>query len=495
MIAPKRKLDLATWIIAMVSFIALAGLFWAGRGTLLRTAVPFCASCIALSLYFRKPARYLEFALWMWFLTPFIRRVVDWRVGFADRNLVLLTPFLVSWIAILTLREIKGAAKLQVAPFALCAAGIAYGFCVGMAIHPSGEVIYGLVDWLSPMLLGFHLYVRWRDFDTHAAVIQRSALLGLLVMGAYGIFQFYKAPIWDTSWLENLPGGLESSTFGRPEPQAIRVWSTLNAPGPFATVMVALLFLVLPKKSLLKLPAILVALYAVMLSLVRTAWLTGVVGILYFAKNSNRQLFVKVVLALGAGALAVAFVANSSLNVPMVQDRLKTLGDLKHDESVQDRTRLYHDLFGEVMSQPVGIGLNNSDFYHGYPLDSGPIRMLLNLGWFGTLVYSIGVAQVVSKLYSKGASHDSSVVTASTIVTTLLLQLASGLIFISSSGAMFWLAVGSGLAAKAYAAALPEQLVSSSAGPTRSRVIGTTGFAQPRYTRRDPNKTSCLEGA
>ncbi len=250
----------AAWIIAVVSCLALAGLFVAGKGTLLRMGIPVAATLVGLSLYFRRPLAFIQFTLWAWLLTPFIRRVVDWRVGFADHNLVLLTPFLVTLICILDLRDHELVRNARIAPFVLCAAGVLYGFLVGMAIHPSGEVIYGLVNWLSPMLFGLHLYLNWKDNEIHTAVIQRTAIIGLLLIGIYGIYQFYNPPAWDQIWLENLPGGVESSTFGRPEAQQIRVWSTLNAPGPFANMAVALLFLVVPFRSRLKLPAVAAAL-------------------------------------------------------------------------------------------------------------------------------------------------------------------------------------------------------------------------------------------
>jgi hypothetical protein len=487
------KVDGTTWLIAMASSLALCALFLAGQGTLLRIAIPGVATCVALSLYFRKPAAYLEFALWAWILTPLLRRVVDWRVGFADQNLVLLTPFLVSWICILDLRERQIFRNLRIAPFALCGAAITYGFLVGMAIKPSGEVIYGLVDWLSPMLLGLHLYLRWRDLEAHTAVIQRVALWGLLFVGVYGIVQFYRPPVWDTAWLENLPGGVASSTFGRPEPQEIRVWSTLNAPGPFATVVVALLFFVTPKRSILKSPAMAAGIYSLMLSLVRTAWLTGLVGLLYLAKSSNRKLFVKVVFAMGVLAIALTLLVNSSLNIPIIQDRFKTLGDLKNDESVQDRTRLYTELSKELLTEPVGIGLNNADFYHGYPLDSGPIRMLLNLGWLGTLSYSIGVLQIVWFLLSRKEAQNPLIITSTTIVGTFLVQLLSGLVFISSSGAMFWLAVGLGLASTMHSPEMSAQKSTLASERVNAFAMGQSTLAQSRTATASTRTLSSWE--
>ncbi len=448
MTSNKSQFDTLTWILGTLSCLAVTGLFYLGKASLLRMAVPACAFSIGVSFYFRRPTAFLGFALWSWMLTPLLRRVIDWRMGFADQNLVLLTPFLVSGIAILDLRNVRRAPGIRIAPFVLCATAVVYGFVVGMVTNPSGEVIYGLVDWLSPLLLGLHLYIDWENWTKNRDVIQRVALWGLLLMGVYGIVQFYHPAAWDIAWLEGLPGGVASSTFGRPEPQQIRVWSTLNAPGPFASVTVALLLLVVTKRSRLKIPAVAAGLYALMLSLVRTSWLTGVFGLLYFAKNSNRQVFVKVLFAIGACALGLVVVANSSMNVPIIQDRLKTLGNLKEDESVRDRTRLYTGLSQEVAESPVGIGLNNADFYKGYPLDSGPIRMLLNLGWIGTLFYTVGIIQVILPLYSGRDRTDSWSISSPAIISTYLLQMLSGLIFIGASGAMFWLAIGAGLAAK-----------------------------------------------
>jgi len=465
----------------MVSGLVLCGLFVLGKGALLRIGIPAAATCVALSLYFRKPPVYLEFALWTWLLTPFIRRVVDWRVGFADPNLTLLTPFLVSFVAILDLRVRKLVENVRIAPFVLCATGVTYGFLVGMFMHPSSEVIYGLVNWLSPMLLGLHIYLHWEEIEMHVAVIQRVALYGLLFIGCYGIYQFYSPPIWDLMWLKNLPGGLASSTFGRPESQQIRVWSTLNAPGPFADVELAMLFLLVPRRSRFKLLALAVGFYSLMLSLVRTAWITGAAGMLYLARSGNKRLFLSVVLGMGAACIGLAVLANSPLNMPMLQDRLKTLGDLKNDESVQDRTRLYTGLTSELLTVPVGIGLNNADFYQGYPLDSGPIRMLLNLGWFGTSIYSVGIARILLLMRPRNGGNDLTVVSSYAIVLSFIFQMLSGLIFISSTGAMFWVAVGLGLASATEKAELRLAEYSSATIPS---------FFKPRKPERGADLSS-----
>jgi hypothetical protein len=467
----QKTLGAGAWIVVGLSVIVLSALFVSGKGTLLRMAVPAAASCIGLFLYLRKPAAYLQFALWTWFITPWLRRIIDWRVGFEFHNLVLLTPFLVSAIAVLTLAERDRRAHLQLAPFAFCGAGVAYGFCVGMALHPSGEVIYGVVDWLAPILLGLHLYLRHEDFDENLAAVQNAAMWGLLVMGIYGIYQFYQAPIWDTAWLENLPGGIESSTFGRPAPQEIRVWSTGNAPGQFASVIVALMFFLSSKRSMLTIPAFLAGLYALLLTLVRTAWLTGIVGIVYLVKATNRKYFPGLMLGLGTCTIAILLLANSSFDIPIVQDRFKTFTDLKHDVSVRDRTRLYEELTGEVLSLPVGIGLNNQSFYHGYPLDSGFIRMLLNLGWYGTLAYSIGLSGILFTLFRRTELKSPGLAACKAVTVGLIIQLAAGPTLVSTVGTMLWIAIGLGLASLAHSSALVDRSAQRVSGAISQRTI------------------------
>ena len=60
----KSQFDTLTWILATLACIAVAGLFHLGKGSLLRITVPGAAFCIALSLYFRRPAAFLGFSLW-----------------------------------------------------------------------------------------------------------------------------------------------------------------------------------------------------------------------------------------------------------------------------------------------------------------------------------------------------------------------------------------------------------------------------------------------
>ena len=48
---------------------------------------------------------YLTLTLWFWTLTPFIRRVIDYRAGFDAMNVILVTPNL---MALFMLQDLLG---------------------------------------------------------------------------------------------------------------------------------------------------------------------------------------------------------------------------------------------------------------------------------------------------------------------------------------------------------------------------------------------------
>src|SRR5258708_40199046 len=86
-----------------LSLSVAAALWFGGKPQLLRVALPAMAALIGLLLYNTRPIVYVSYSLWVWFMAPFLRRIVDWHFGFAEPNFVLLAPFLVSGISILSL--------------------------------------------------------------------------------------------------------------------------------------------------------------------------------------------------------------------------------------------------------------------------------------------------------------------------------------------------------------------------------------------------------
>ncbi len=70
------------------------------------------AAGTGFALYARSPAAYVSFTLWLWFVTPFVRRVLDMHHGWAPTSPTLLAPLAVALISMATLlgrgRELRG---------------------------------------------------------------------------------------------------------------------------------------------------------------------------------------------------------------------------------------------------------------------------------------------------------------------------------------------------------------------------------------------------
>ena len=99
----------------------IAALWFSGHSQLLRVAIPAAAFFVGVVLYFSAPIRYVEYSLWLWFLTPLVRRLVDWRFGYTEPNMVLLAPLLVSSVAGLTSVLPRSRANSRLPPaFILC---------------------------------------------------------------------------------------------------------------------------------------------------------------------------------------------------------------------------------------------------------------------------------------------------------------------------------------------------------------------------------------
>ena len=227
---------------AIAGFVLLTVVcYFAGATAALRLIYPVTALVVAVFLYLRHPILYISFTWWIWFLTPLATRLVDYRVGWDSTRQMLIAPYLVVFVTIATFfRHFPRASGQGGLPFVLAFIGVFYGFLVGLIYNPPIPVARGLMDWLSPIIFAFHLFINWRDYPSYRQNIQRTFLWCVLILGTYGVYQFVVAPEWDRYWL------IQSKLFmsaGNPVPFGMRVWSTLHSVGPFGSVMQAGLLL------------------------------------------------------------------------------------------------------------------------------------------------------------------------------------------------------------------------------------------------------------
>ena len=435
-------------LVAVFGVLVITALWVSGRDQLLRIAIPAMTMVTGLALYFIRPILYVRYCLWVWFLAPLARRIVDWRFGYTEPNLVLIAPLLVSALAGLTLVIPSRRQNSRIpAAFVLCGGAIVYGFIVGMVLHPSGETLYGLCNWLCPILIGLHLFLNWQFYEEHRAAICKTYLWAVLLLGLYGIYQYFAPPVWDRSWLENVRRDVLDPSFGQPEPFQVRVWSTMNSPGPFANVMLAGLLVLFAVRSSWKLPATIAGYLSLLLSLVRTTWLSWFVGFFVLLRKSRPHVIARalaLIVLLGVCLLPLVkdpHVAN------VLGDRLKTFSDVSHDESFGERLNMYGILAIDVLNHPFGNGVSNKTTSHDMPIDSGILSMLYSLGWLGSLLFTAGVAS----LFIKGrcalrAEADPFMAACRAVIIAILAQIVGGNIFVGVNGTIFWAFAGTYLA-------------------------------------------------
>lgn len=341
---------------------------------------------IGFWLYVSNPPLYLGFVWWMWFLTPFIRRLADYQLGAftpPTEALILLAPFIVTSISGLTLiRYGRTLLQLYAVPFLLCILGVVYGFLVGLPKVGAFAATVSLLEWITPLLLGFHLLALWKLFPQHRQIIRTTFITGTFVLGAYALLQFFVLPGWDRLWMI----GSQMNSIGAPEPFEVRVFSMLNAPGPFATILIPGLLLIFESRSIFAKVAAVPGYVGFLLSLVRSAWGGWMLGMFYLVWRLKGRLRVRLLALTVLMAVAVVPFAMMSEISTVTTERIESLGNISDDGSLSARQHMYRTATIKALMNPIGQGLGSAGF------DSGFVTILWQLGWIGGGLYLGGLA-------------------------------------------------------------------------------------------------------
>jgi hypothetical protein len=434
-----------------VAWMAILGLLLfttlclvAGLGKVLNIIFPAGSLGVGLFLYFRYPILYVGFTWWVFFLTPFIRRVSDFRSGFTDPSPMLLAPLLVAMIAIVTFyRNLPKAHEQGGLPFVLSAMGVFYGFLVGLINGLPVPAIISLMAWVSPILFGFHLFINWRDYPTYRANIQRTFLWGVLVTASYGVYQYLVAPEWDCFWL------IQTKLFtsmGSPEPLGLRVWSTMNAPLQFAVVMLGGNILLFIGQGNLRIPGLTVGILSVLLTSVRTVWVGLIIALITLLVSLKGGVQIRLIAFILTIVLCMVPLSTVEPFSKVIQSRVSSLSNVKDDQSAKDRANLYGTTLNLALSEVIGKGNGTLQ-----PIDSGIIELLLTLGWMGAIPYISGLLlSFYSMFQASNSNSDPFASAARAIVVGFLPMLAGSNVIAGISGMVFWGFLGIGMAAIKY---------------------------------------------
>ena len=444
-------------LVALTFYTAVSLYGIAGR--LLSITYPIGVFLVACLCYFRSPGVYLAFTFWVWLVTPFARRVYDLHYGFHATSTLLLAPLAASSLAIITVLRRRRLLRNGIyIPFVIALAALTYAYLIGVIRQSVVAATYDLFTWITPISFGMHVALEWRRFPQTRTALTRAALWGLLVVASYGIWQFVDPPIWDRVWVVNA----EMFSVGAPLPFLIRVFSTLNAPGPFTIMLIFCLFIGLSANQAWRAIPLALGLVALILTKGRSAWGAFLIGAFVMQiRQPLRALPRQWAVILSVFVLAAPLVFQPRILSTFTR-RAATLGNLEHDRSFQARGDLTEAALGRLAGDPTGAGLGgfggatkllaNSKLANA--LDSGPLEIYAIMGWIGGTLFMMSLVAIVLQIVrTRRVKYEAVTSAAVSAVIALLVTSIFGDIFNSASGFFFWTALGLATAGRTHAAA------------------------------------------
>lgn len=431
------------WIVILGFLFLITASYFISAG-LLRLIFPVTAFLVAVFLYLRHSLLYIGFTWWIWFLSPLLTRLVDYRVGWDPTRQMLIAPYLVVFVTIATfLKYLPSAVRKGGLPFILGFIGVFYAFLIGLVYNQPIPVIRGFLDWMSPIIFAFHLFINWRDYPSYKQNIQRVFLWCVLLIGTYGIYQFVVAPEWDRFWL------IESKLFtssGNPVPFGMRVWSTLHSVGPFGAVMQAGLLLLFTSSGPLIFPASAVGYLSFLLSQARTNWGGWLLGIIMIMGSVKAKIQMRLIIIILVMSMCVLPLLTIEPIAKVVNSRLETFANLQKDGSLKDRSGSYDRNLGLALTNSFGNGLGNiwkvnekTGQIEVVVIDSGILDMFFTLGWLGAIPYMGGlILMIITVSQYTEARFDSFVSAARAIAISSCSQLIIGSGMLSVAGMILW---------------------------------------------------------
>ncbi|MGH8778783.1 hypothetical protein [Paraburkholderia sp.] len=472
-------------------------LILAHQGRVIEMFYPVGAFAIAAWFYWRSPAHYLGFVCWLFFLSPEVRRLADFMNGsFNPQSPVMIASMLA--VALSGLSLIKHAHVLgqrRAAPLVLIVLALFYAYIVGMTRAGPAAATFTLVNWLFPVLIGFRLVVTWRDYPLYHRVLLKTFTYGGFVMGAYGVIQYVSPPPWDAFWL--LASQMESE--GHPVPFAMRVSSTMNSSGAYATTIMVVLLMLLAAPGKTKMLTGLVAIPSLLFTSVRGAWGGFVVGLLYPLAMLDGRSRMRMIAGLLGFAMLCAPVAMIGDVSDKIMQRFDSLSNLGKDDSYQVRAQFYRNFLSVALTDIAGQGLGTTGLgtkladnsaQLNVVFDSGLMEVPFVMGWPGTLLYTTGILMLMWRAFraSLSRSRDRFAISGVGVALAIFAMMVFVNTLVALPGMFFFIGVIMPAIGQRYAremrAAQQRQRVATVSGAEVSPASGVPAMRAMREVRR-----------
>ncbi len=443
-LAKERRARIALWLLGMSALL----LAFTPLAKLLVYGFP----CLALGLasyyvmnHYRE--QYIQLAVWLYLLTPLLHRIVDSRLGSSETP-IMTAPYLVSAVALIPLlMNLRRTVDSYILPFICVFAAITYGALITMVHAPVAVAVKGSVAWILPLVgCGYVYSQRDRVEEMFDAFVGATAL-GTLVVGVYGLVQYFRLPEWDRVWME----ATELAAFGAPAPFEVRVFSTMNAPqiaGAFLAIGIIVTYW---SRFRFKYISMAAGICSLALTISRAAWVAFVGGFLLLLIRLPAKERGKIILA---GGLAVV-VLLAGLAIPAVNDtlspRFQSLTDVKNDDSANERAAIYSGVINSLQRTPFGLGIGVENDGSGGDMsdaehDSTAINLLLSFGVLGTVVFCSATAILLWRVASYVPITKGPVQALPAVVVALLAESLLNNIITGPIAFLLWMIIGFGCA-------------------------------------------------
>jgi hypothetical protein len=343
---------------------------------------------------------------------------------------------------------------------------------------PLFNILRSLLNWLAPVVFGLFVYENRHYYPEFRHAIEKSFLYGVLVLGAYGIYQFFYLPEWDRMWMLNV----QMNSFGNADPMKTRAFSTMNAPAIYAAAMACGLLLLLNQKGKLRVLSAAAGFMGLILTMSRASWLSLAAGCIYLLIFMTIRERLRLVTA-GLACLGVLIgMAQLPGMKEVVAERMQTFAQPGQDVSLSARIVGHETALREIEREPWGEGIGSTDTLHNTegdddfigPHDSTLLEFLYSLGWIGTLIYGIGLFLLCVQLFRTGAG-DSFVLSSKAILAGFLAQFLLNSILLGVLGFMVWTFASMAIAQAQWAesqAEVPQHESRDAAGYAVARSFG-----------------------
>jgi len=409
----------------------------------------FTPVCGLLGFYLirKSSSRYVIFVLSLWLFSPFVRRVADFHSSFLDPSPILLGPLLASCVALIPLIDRPGQfLTRKFLPLSLAFLGMIYGLLIGLAQLPIQPVITDFLRWSIPLVFAAYCLGLGDDREEVAQAVESASIYGLILVGAYGIWQSFSPAPWDVFWLSNI----DASSFGSAQDESLRVFSTMNSPGPFAEGVAGLILLLMGSTRKTARLAQLLGVVALVLSEVRSAWIGIVLGFLYIFFRSGTKARLRMISFCGVCGVALVIGLALSGNTEHLTKRFSTFTNLKQDESFSERLKGSQRALSHALGNPFGGGMGYLDSAFAVSTDAGGsdlgahdngfFEFLVTLGFLGCILYGASLLLLLARGLSQRGARATQRTAYFAVCLSFLSQLPTGNPLFGVDGFIFWMA-------------------------------------------------------